>query len=138
MEISLTNPAFPFRKQLLMNIMRIMVFFFCTAFFALSPNDIVSQNSKVKIAEDKLLTVNEVFYLIMEQTDYKFFYEKGIFEDFPKVQVKKGVIRTNELLKRSLSHGNLEITLNANNAIIIKEIPPKTLEEKVQEYNVSG
>ena len=136
MEINLTNHVFLFRKQLLMNIMRILIFFFCTTFFALTPNDVVSQNSKVKIAEDKLLTVDEVFYLIMDQTNYKFFYEIGIFKDFPKVQVKKGVIKTNDLLEECLSSGNLTVTLTKNNCIVIEK--KQSLVSEIQYFQLSG
>ncbi|MDO5981388.1 SusC/RagA family TonB-linked outer membrane protein [Flavivirga spongiicola] len=120
--------------------MKTFIFLFFTTVFALTPIEIVSQNSKIKVEEDKTLTVDEVFKLIMNQTDYKFFYEKGIFKDFPKVKLKKGVVKTNELLKRSLSQGNLDIILTVNNAILIKE-KSKTLDATLanqQTHKVSG
>lgn len=140
MEIKLINACFRNRKWLLLIIMRTFIFLCCTTIFALTPNNLVSQNSKINIEEDRLLTVDEVFDLIMEQTDYKFFYEEGIFKDSPKVQVKKGIIRTNKLLKQSLSQGNLNIEVTANNAILIKEKPKNIVTEhkEVQEYKVSG
>ncbi len=123
MKIILTNGRFLLRKGLLKIVMKTLIFLLCTTIFALSPNNIVSQNSKIRIDADKILTVDEVFDLIMAQTDYKFFYEEGIFNDFPKVQLKKGVIRTNKLLSQSLSLGDLDVTLTSSNAILIKEKP---------------
>lgn len=137
MKIKLTNTCFLFRKRLLMIIMRTFIFLCCTVVFSLVPNNIVSQNSKIKIEEDKTLTVDEVFKLIMNQTDYKFFYEKNIFKDFPKVYVKKGIISTNKLLKRSLSQRDLDITVTANHGILIKEKPIVIL-AKEQQHQISG
>jgi len=123
MKIKLTNACFLFRNQQLMIIMRTFIFLFCTTLFALNPSEIISQNSKIKIKENKIVTVDEVFDLIMDQTDYKFFYEEGIFKSFPKIKLKKGIISTSKLLKKSLSKGNLDIKLTSNNAILIKEKP---------------
>ncbi|WP_299555215.1 TonB-dependent receptor [Seonamhaeicola sp.] len=118
--------------------MRTFIFLCCTMIFAFSPVDVVSQNSKIKVEEDKILTVDEVFDLIMDQTDYKFFYEEGIFDDLPKIRLKKGVISTGKLLKRSLLKGNVELILTENNAILIKEKIEKSIKEKPQEFEVSG
>ena len=139
MKIKLTNVCFLIRKRLLMNIMRVFIFLFCATFFALSPENVISQNSKIKIEEDKTLTVDEVFDLIMNQTDYNFFYEKGIFKDFPSIEVKKGVVRTHKLLKRSLSKGNIEIIVTNDYDILIKEVSiPSSIIKDQQQYTVSG
>lgn len=137
MNLKFNGVYFSNRKRLLMNLMRIFIFIFCTSLFALTPSNIVSQNSKVHIEESKELTVDEIFDLIMDQSDYKFFYQEGMFKDVPKVQVKKGIISTNELLKRSLSNGNFDIEVTENNAIIIKEVPESN-KKKVQQYQISG
>ncbi|MFH4969532.1 TonB-dependent receptor [Gaetbulibacter sp. M240] len=73
------------------------------------------------IDTDKSLTVEEVFKLIKEQTDYKFIYQDGIFKDFPKVEVKKGTILAKELLSRSLSTGHFEIIVSDDKTILLKE-----------------
>ena len=135
MKIKLTNASFQYRKLVLKIIMRTLVFLFCTTIFAFTPSDLVSQNSKIKIKEAKTLTVDEVFDLIMMQTDFNFFYEKGIFKDFPNVHLKKGIIRTNDLLAKSLAPGGLDIEVAPNNTIIIKE---STKTSKQQEHEVSG
>jgi TonB-linked SusC/RagA family outer membrane protein len=106
--------------------------------FALSPNNIISQNSKIKIEEDRTLTVDEVFDLIMDQTEYSFFYEEGIFERFPDIKLKKGIIKTKELLNKSLSLGDFEITLTKNNTILIKEKGTLNNFVKLQDYEIKG
>lgn len=129
MEIKLTKGNSLYGKRLLLIIMRTFIFLCCATVFALTPNNLISQHSKIEIAADESLTVDEVFDLIMEQTEYKFFYEEGIFMDFPKVEVKKGRIRTNTLLKQSLLNRNLNIEITKNNAILISEKFPNSILE---------
>lgn len=137
MEIKLENLLCCFRKNLLAIIMKSFIFLFCFATFGFTPSDMLSQNSKIKIKADTSLTVDEVFDLIMEQTDYKFIYQEGIFEAYPKVPLKKGVIRANDLLKRSLSSSNFDIVLTGDNTILVKEKPIERRSEK-QELEISG
>jgi len=132
MEIKLTNVVFPNRKRLLMIMMKTLIFLCCTTVFSFTPSNVLSQNSKIKIEADKTLTVDEVFDLIMDQTDYRFIYEKGIFKNFPNVAVHKGTISTNSLLVKSLANKNLNIIVTANNTILIKEA------KTVQQIQVSG
>ena len=101
MVFKLNQGNFSIRKKLLTNIMRAFIFCCFSIGFALSPNDIVSQNTKIIVEEDVSLSVDEVFKLIMNQTDYKFFYEKGTFKDLPEVKVTEGVVNVNKLLERS-------------------------------------
>ncbi|WP_341216881.1 TonB-dependent receptor [uncultured Wocania sp.] len=138
MKIKLTNASFINRNRLLKTIMRTFIFLFCSFIFASIPNNVISQNSKIEIKEDKVLTVDEVFDLIMEQTDYKFFYEEGTFKGYPKVNIKKGTLKTSKLLRRSLSEGDFEVTLTSNNAILIKEKQKIDIFENKQEFEVSG
>ncbi|WP_242083158.1 SusC/RagA family TonB-linked outer membrane protein [Aestuariivivens sediminis] len=138
MEIKLTFAHFLFEKRLFKVIMRTFVYLFFTTIFAFSPDVIVSQNSKILVEEDGVLTVDEVFRLIKTQTDYKFFYEEGIFDSYPKIKIKKGTIRTNKLLMQCLSNGNLEVELTQNNTIIIKEKPLSANEVLQQDFEISG
>lgn len=121
MEIKRANPGFQTRKRFFMIIMRAFFFLCCTTVFALTPANVISQSSKINIEEDRTLSVDQVFDLIMEQTDYKFFYEEGIFDDYPKVQIEKGTIRTKRLLSKSLSQGNVTIKITDKNAILIQK-----------------
>ncbi|AUP80175.1 SusC/RagA family TonB-linked outer membrane protein [Flavivirga eckloniae] len=121
MKIKLTNPLFFFRGKLLRIIMRAFIFLLCTSVFGLTPNNIVSQNAKVNIDTDITITVDEVFQLISDQTDYKFIYQSDLFNDFPKVELKKGIIKVNKLLKQSLSNGDFKISFTNANTIFIEE-----------------
>lgn len=123
MEIKLTAVFFDFRKKHLLNIMKIYVLLYCLTAFSLTPRTILSQNAEITIGANKTLTVDEVFDLIMAQTDYKFVYQEGIFNSYPKIKVKKGTIKANKLLEKSLSGGDFVFELSKNNAIVIKESP---------------
>lgn len=122
MKIKLTNVVFFFKRKLLTTIMKIFVFLLCTTVFSFTPNNVFSQNSKIKIRADETLTVDEVFDLIMDQTNYKFIYREGIFKDLPSIVVQKGTISTNMLLKKSLSVGNVNIIVMEDNMILVKDV----------------
>lgn len=106
------------KKRALLILMRTFIFLCFTTVFSFTPSTIISQN--IKIDKNELLTVDQVFDLIMTQTDYEFLYQEGIFENYPKVKVKKGLISANELLSKSLSNGNFEISVKEDNTVIVK------------------
>ena len=137
MEIKLKNVLFYFRKKLFTIVMKAFIFLCCMTAFSFTPTGVLSQNSNIKISSDITLTVDEVFDLIMNQTDYKFIYQEGIFDDFPKVFLEKGRIKTNDLLRKSLSSGNFKILVTENNTVLVKEKPKeKSLQD--QELEISG
>lgn len=127
MKIKLTSAFLFFKEKLLIIIMKTFIFLCLTTAFGFTPINVLSQNSKIRINTDKTLTVDEVFDLIMQQTDYKFIYQEGIFEDFPKMKVKKGTITANKLLNNSLSKGQFNVTITNNNTVVVKESNIDTL-----------
>jgi len=135
MEIKLTNVLFLKRKNIQTFIMRTFIFLFCTTVFSFSSGNILSQNTKIVIDTDKTITVDQVFEIIKQQTDYNFIYRSDMFKDFPKVYLKKGIIRANKLLKISLRGGDFNFSFNANNNIIIIEAPSSI---KQQEFTIKG
>ena len=140
MEFKLKNILSFFRKNMLIIIMRTFIFLCCITTFGFTPNDVLSQNTKIKIDANATLTIDEVFKLIKEQTDYKFIYQKGIFKDFPKVRVKKGTISANKLLQKSLSSGNLSVILSKDDKTVLvkeKEKIPEII-SKPQGVQISG
>ncbi len=135
MKIKLTHVLFNTRKELLILVMRTFIFLFCTALFGFTPRHASSQNDKIVIDEDKVVTVDEVFKIVKAQTDYIFIYYGDLFKDFPKVELKKGVIRLHKLLNQSLSFGDLNVVFTKDNSILIRE---KTSLPKAQQRSVSG
>lgn len=116
-----TNVLFEKRKNIINIIMRSFIFFFCSTVFAFSPGNIFSQNIKVQIESDKKITIDEVFNIIKQQTDFNFIYKSDIFKDYPKVDVKKGSITANKLLKESLSNGHFKLDISGNKTIVISK-----------------
>ncbi|MDO5980351.1 SusC/RagA family TonB-linked outer membrane protein [Flavivirga spongiicola] len=112
--------------------MRTFIFLFSITMFGFMPNAVLSQKSKIKIKEDKHLTVDQVFRLIMDQTDYNFIYEVGLFKDFPTIEVKKGAENANKLLRRSLGYKNLNVVVSKSNTIIVKDA------KTIQQRQISG
>lgn len=120
MEFKFTNVFSFYRKKLLIFFMRAFLFLFCTIAFGFTSNLSFSQNAKVVIDSDKTVTVDEVFDLIKKQTDYTFIYKSDLFVKHPKVFLRKGILRINELLQQSIKTKNYSFTF-AGSAITIKK-----------------
>ena len=73
--------------------------------------------------------------MITQQTHYKFIFLEGDFSDFHKVEIKKGIVSANELLKKGLSSGNFEFSLDNDNTILIKE---EIINADQQERKITG
>lgn len=128
-----------YRKKLLFVIMRTFIFLFCIASFGFSTKIGFSQDKKIVIDANQELTVEEVFDLIREQTDYSFIYRSDLFANAPKVAVKKGKTKINQLLQRTLSFANFEYQLsNEGSILLIKQSnTPTPVLKKIQQV-VSG
>jgi len=122
MKIKLTKVFFYYGKKLLTTIMKTFIFLFCTTIFSFSSDNIFSQNTKIIIDVDKTLSVEEVFDLIRNQTDYTFIYQEDLFKNAPKVNLKKGVIKANKLLEKSLDFGDFNFSLSKKNTIILEKL----------------
>jgi TonB-linked SusC/RagA family outer membrane protein len=116
--------------------MRSFIFLFCTTVFSFSTGDVLSQNVTITINDNITVTVEEVLDMIDKQTDYSFVYRPNLFDGLPLIKLKKGVVKVNDLLSKSLSLDGYEIIVNKNDTIVIKEIPPKKL--LPQQKSVSG
>ncbi|WNH09149.1 SusC/RagA family TonB-linked outer membrane protein [Thalassobellus suaedae] len=102
--------------------MKTFILLFCTSVFSLSSGDIFSQDSKIEIEKDDVVTIDEIFDLLRTQTNYTFIYQEDLFKDTPKVQIKKGTIKTNELLKQTLSSVDFNFDFSTNNKIVITKV----------------
>lgn len=100
----------------------------------------MSQNTKIIVDADKSVTVDEIFKMISDQTDYKFIYQENLFKKHPKVLLKKGAIEISKLLNESIS--SFEVNFNKNNTVVIKEKAPSItsglLNESNQFISISG
>lgn len=136
MKIKCINSLFFHRKKILQFMMRMFIILFCTSVFSFAPIEVFSQNTKIKISTDKTVSVDEIFDILREQTEFTFLYQEDLFKDIPKVHLTKGTIRANELLQKSLPKGDYIFEFNENNnTIIIKEIP---ITDKQQDITIKG
>lgn len=131
MKIKQKRVLFCSLKKPLLILMRTFIFLCFTAVFSFTPSTVISQNFKIKIEKSELLTVDQVFDLIKNQTDYKFLYQKGIFDNYPKVKVEKGIVLANDLLSKSLSKGNYIISVEADNTVLVKPNNSLAVQQKI-------
>ncbi|WP_108246688.1 SusC/RagA family TonB-linked outer membrane protein [Muricauda brasiliensis] len=113
-------------------LMRIFILLCCTTVFSLTPKDLFSQGTKIKVERDQEVTVEEVFEMITRQTKYSFMYPSDMFKEYPRVSLKKGTVRMDKLINESLAYGDINIVLTANNGIIIQE------QDQVVQFSVTG
>jgi TonB-dependent receptor len=137
MKFIFNSTFFSIDKRFLTTLMKLIVFLFCSITFAMTPGEILSQNLKITVEKDASLKVNEVFKLIMNQTDYAFFYEKDLFKNYPELFVKEGEINANELLQQSLLNGRYTLEVTENKVVLIKEVPEK-IKKNLQQYEITG
>ncbi|MBD0833384.1 SusC/RagA family TonB-linked outer membrane protein [Aestuariibaculum sediminum] len=113
--------------------MKTFVFLLCTTMFGLTPDAILSQNAKIMVESNRKLTVDEVFELIMSQTDYTFVYQSDMFKGYPEISLKRGIIGANDLLNLSLNQDEFEFSFQDSNTILIKK-----LIQNQQEFTLTG
>jgi len=122
------------QKGFVIDLMRLFVFLFCTTVFSFSSTGLLSQNTKITIEENQVVSVDEVFKMIKSQTRYSFVYQEDMFNDFPMVFFKKGKIKVSDLLEKSFP--NERVTFNFLDrhtiAITLKENVP------VQDMTITG
>jgi hypothetical protein len=140
MKIKLIQVLSVVRKRLLYMIMRTFIFLLCTTVFGFNTENLASQE-QVNINKDQIVTVDQVFEIIKNQTNYKFLYPQDLFKNAPKVHLKKGIIFVSKLLEKSFRGSNVNFELSDNNTIVIKESEATDVSKKItkkQQFQVSG
>jgi TonB-linked SusC/RagA family outer membrane protein len=138
MKIKLTTALYYFKERLFLTIMKTFIFLFCTTVFSFTPRNAFSQE-KIIIDHDQLVTVDQVFKIIKKQTDYRFIYPKELFNEAPKVQLKKGEIFVTKLLEQSLTSNKFHFEVSNGSIIVIKEnAKPVVVLKEIQRIEVSG
>lgn len=142
MKIKLIQSRSFVRMRVLFMIMRTFIFLLCTTVFGITMEKSFSQE-KITIEADKVVSVDEVFDIIQNQIKYRFLYPDDLFANAPQVQLKKGEIGVDELLKQSLSKSAVEFELSRKNRIVIRERhtsaePTAGFSQQQQQYEVTG
>lgn len=142
MKKKVTNPFLFTKRSILTLIMRTFIFLFSMSVFCLSPKNGFSQDAKIKIKSNQVISVDEVFKMIKNQTDYRFIYRADLFENYPKVSLKKGIVKADELLQKALSQGQFEYHFSNERDILIKAKSSKITDNEnstiAQQYNITG
>ncbi|MDO5970773.1 SusC/RagA family TonB-linked outer membrane protein [Flavivirga aquimarina] len=113
--------------------MRTALLLFCSTVFSFTPINVISQNAKIVIDEDKTVTVDQIFDILQAQTNYTFIYRSDMFKDFPAVHLKKSIIKANDLLSYAISSDDYSFELLKDNTIVIekKSDVSKAIQEKI-------
>lgn len=140
MKIKLTVAlSFAIRRMLIM--MKIFIFLLCTTIYGFTAEKSFSQE-KITIEIDKVVSVDEVFNIIQDQTKYRFLYPADLFENASKVYLSRGEIGISELLNQSLPNGAVEYEFYGNNRIRIKQkmsiVHPDEITRQQEQFLVSG
>ena len=125
------------KKRLLLQIMKTFIFLLSTTVFSFNAEKSFSQEA-VTIEKDELVKIDRVFKIIQKQTDLDFIYPNGLFKNKPKVQLKKGDIRADVLLKYVLNIAELDFEIFDEGSIIIKEKVSNEVLVQQQQYEISG
>ena len=136
MKIEFTNHFFFFERKFLLTSMKAFILFFCTTAFSFTSTNVFTQNVKIVVDKDKLVTIDEVFDILRVQTDFTFIYQEDMFKNAPKVKLKKGTISANKLLTESLTGEGFNFEVIGKNKIIITKV--KIEEKPQQKIKVSG
>lgn len=121
-------------RRITIMIMKTFIFLLCTTVFGLTTKTSFSQE-QVTINTDKEVTIDEVFYLIQDQTKYRFLYPQDLFENNPKVKLKKGIISLSKLLNQSLSGSNVNYKFSEKNTIVI-DVNKASLKTSVKQQKI--
>ncbi|MBB5268763.1 SusC/RagA family TonB-linked outer membrane protein [Algibacter amylolyticus] len=115
--------------------MKTFIFLMCTTVFSLSTVNMFSQE-KILIDKDQLVTVKGVFKIIKKQTDFSFVYPISLFDNTPKIYLRKGEIKVSELVGKVLEDKNFSFEFTENNTIYIKS--KSLVNTNVQKYQING
>ena len=138
MKIKLIHGCFLFGKWSRIFFPKICLFLTCIGVFGFNTLKLFPQE-KIVIKEDKIVSVDEIFEIITQQTDFSFVYPEEFFKNALEVKLNKGLFSLKELLEKSLSISNTNFNISKNNVIVIKEKSirfPDFIEE--QQQQVSG
>lgn len=71
--------------------------------FGFTSSAVFPQNTEIIIKADKTVSIEEVFEILKEQTSHTFIYSVSLFEDMPKVSLKKGKTTVGKLMENHIS-----------------------------------
>lgn len=136
MELNLSGPhPTRFLKMSAKFIMKISLFFCCVIVFAANPNKGFPQNKDITFSKERDLTLKQALKIIHKQTDYRFVYDNRAIETTRVVTVKKGVIKTKDLLSMYFEDADLTYEFQGEGTIVVKRKSQVSEESKKEPDN---
>lgn len=130
MEFKLISIRYCKLKRIQHFLMRLSLILLCISLSSFKIDNTLAQ-TRVNIEHDKEATIDEIFELIINQTDYKFLYPQDLFSETPKVKLKKGSIRVDKLLNQSIPSEKFNLIISNQNTIVIKKKNDKLIQQQV-------
>ena len=119
MKIKLLKSHFLYRKLLLL-LMKTYLLFFCMTVFGFTTNTSFSQE-KIVVNQTQMASIDDIFQMIRSQTNYRFIYSKDLFKNLPEIQIDKGELNIESILKRFTDLANVEFEVKKDKTIIINK-----------------
>lgn len=138
MKINLKKVFLHHGEGLMRTLMRTFLFLCFTTAFSFTPNNTFSQNAKITIESDQVISVSQIFDLIQEQAGYKFIYSDAVIADAPKVKLKKGTIRVKKLLERGLAAIDCSFEFSENETVIVRREVKLVNPPPIIQLSISG
>ena len=91
----------------------------------------LTRGPKITIDKDKVVTIDEVFDILREQTNYTFIYQEDLFKKTPLVTLKKGTMRANKLLETCLAGKNITFNLKGNKIVALAATLPNANQQTI-------
>ncbi|WP_268224480.1 TonB-dependent receptor plug domain-containing protein [Sinomicrobium oceani] len=118
--------------------MKAFIFCYCIVAFSFGSYKGFSQDARIKINKDLTLSVEQIFHLIENQTEYRFIYRHDLVRQAPPVNIRKGVIRAGDLLHMGLTPINYTYDFFDNTIIVRRKEPISETRVVPQSIRVEG
>ena len=118
MKENITNKFYTPPRVIFQTTMKIFILLFCTSVLALTPGKSVSQKSRVSFEKDMRLSIDDVLKIVKNQTDYNFVYPADMFAGMQNIELSKGDILLENLLRKVLETSAIDFEVAGGNTIV--------------------
>lgn len=140
--MKINYPSFLFlkKKNLLLILMKTFLVICFLTLSGFTSKSVFSQDTEIIIKSDKIVSVEEIFDLLKEQTTHTFIYSVDLFDGMPNVSLKKGKTTVGQLLKNSISKLGYAIEYKKDGTILVygSGVVPDSDIVKQEQITVSG
>ncbi|MCK0131238.1 TonB-dependent receptor [Flavobacteriaceae bacterium F08102] len=138
MENKFTKAMLPRHRMIFKIMMRTMLLLCCAVTFGFTPKTGFSQNAKIVISSDRIVSVAQIFELIKAQTDYKFVYRSDLIDDSPTIPLREGIMKAGDLLDKVLAPALLTYEFTDNTVVVKRLVDEYSGAELQETVMISG